>query len=551
MIINELLTQNLSTMSLQSLTIGLVIDTNDPQQMGRVRCFCPFFGDTDEKQIKNVPWAIHVSPLSGVTTFGRRGAEANNITGPVSYGMWGTPKIGAYCLVGCIEGSSDLRFWMGCIHPQYLTHTMPHGRFTWIDERNGIPDGPLDTIENPINPLYNKLTQHFTTRNEVERAPGTPSDPRRNMEWRTRGVDRQVAALDETYLEAVPEDDRPNSSVVDHRTGDFFIVEEEDGTEYTIDGQGYGISQQEPDINYRTTGDVNYDSHIYSWTTPGFHSISMDDRHTNCRMRMRTIGGHQIIMDDTNERIYLNTGGGKTWIELDSEGNIDIYAGRNISMRASGDMNFFTDQTFRVQASKGIHLRTNGEMRTHSDEDTHIRSEKNIRTHSAEETRMQAEKDFHVRTAGSLFEEAGKDTHIIAGSTMYITSKSNMNIKGGGETRVTAVDSMSMLSGDIMYLTGGDDIHLNGPPAEEAEQATQSQEALEKHAYWTARVPTHEPWARVFMKEKGEGGADNDGATVDIPNSHTPEMGYNDPRVNKETERSTEEKYQRNGLWHR
>lgn len=519
--IREALSQKKAEDLSNRLTIGRVVDTNDPQQMGRVRAFCPGFGDNGQLQVKQLPWAMYVSPLGGIVERGSRGVDESEVGGPVAYGMWNVPKVGAYVLVGLVDGDPSMRFYAGCIHPQYMTHTMPHGRYTWSVDDNGLPDGPLDTLEGPIQPLYDSFTEHFTKRGD-KHAPGTPSDPRRNLEWRTRGVDNQTSALANIHVEH--EQDGPGSEVADHAFGnfEFTTITEEDGTERVIRGPGYGVDQQRPDDNYSNTNGVNYDSLIYSWTTPGFHSIAMDDRHENSRIRIRTTAGHQIIMDDTNERIYINTAGGESWIEIDQVGNIDVYASNNVSTHAGGDINFFADKTFRVQAKEGIHFQTDGEYRLHALNDIHVRSEANMRMHAVQ----------------SLFAEADQEIHIVTGSTLYLTAGSNVESDAGGDFNATAGGEWNMLASSDVTVTGSA-INLNGPPAAAAASGAS---ATESEAYWTSRVPEHEPWARVFMKKSK--------ADQDQGNAHELEFSYDSTEVGRGSlERN--ESYERNDKWHR
>ena len=49
-----------------------------------------------------------------------------------------------------------------------------------------------------------------------------------------------------------------------------------------------------------------------------------------------------------------------------------------------------------------------------------------------------------------------------------------------------------------MFFTGGEIIHLNGPAARQADVADQCECEL---AFWTNRVPEHEPWSRAVMKD--------------------------------------------------
>lgn len=564
----------------ERLTIGRVIDTNDPQQMGRVRAFCPGFGDTQESLVRDIPWAMYVSPFGGIVNTGKRGTEESPIDGPVAYGMWNIPKVGSYVLVGCIDGDTTMRFFAGSIQPQYMTHTMPHGRYLWGDLEDGNPAGPLDTFEQPIEPTHTNFTKHF--------------GDRENMEWKTRGADMQVSGITNVAVEH--EYDAPGSFKADHEWGVPNHVTDENGDQRTVKGVGYGLDQQRPDDNYPDTGGYNYDSLIYSWTTPGFHSISMDDRHQNARIRIRTTSGHQIIMDDTNERIYINTAGGESWIELDSVGNIDIFASKNISTHAGGDINFTTDKTFRVQAKEGVHIRTDDEMRLHSDLDFHIRTEQNFRTHSKLETRIESDADMHILSdntnagQGNLFVEFASNIHIISHGNSLWLSDNNIDIKSGSATLIQQGSTLDIATGSVgkwstgsdahinsggtafvsaasaahinsgggvlnlqsggnmnlnaggQLIQSGSQIHLNGPSAagatsassaSSATDATEATPAEELHSYWTSRVPEHEPWARVFMTED----ADKDGTTMDVANQHITEYDYTSQDVGKNTTR--------------
>lgn len=510
----------------EQFTIGQVVDTNDPQQMGRVRAFCPAFGDKNDNKLNNIPWSVYVSPLGGMTNFGKRGAEESDIEGPTSYGMWNIPKIGAYVLVGCIDGDKRSRFYAGCIYPQYMNHTMPHGRFMWNEEvaddvegtnrrPDGTPDGPLDTNENPIRPLYDKLVAHFTKRGS-KHASGTPDDPKRNMEWRTRGVDNQVSAITNLYVQH--KEDAPGSEIADHEWGnfDYTTVTEENGDLRVIKGPGYGVSQLDPSANFTITNGINYDSMVYSWTTPGFHSVSMDDRHENSRIRIRTTSGHQIIMDDTNERIYINTAGGESWIEIDQVGNIDIYASKDISTHAGGDISFTADKTFRVQAKEGIHMVSDDEFRIHSKGGNGLH--------------LKSDKETHI--------ESVEDTHFVVGEKLFLSSKDDMHVLTEGEMFTTSNDTMHIYSTGSDIWMKGDEIHFNSDkPIEAAEPADLSFES-----FFTSRVPEHEPWARIY--------SDPSSADKETGNSFQPKpASYTDQNVGKVDREGND--LGRNKFWHR
>ena len=496
-VIDEWLSDMTNT-TIGKITIGRVVDTNDPQQMGRLKVFCPAFGDIDAKKIKNIPWTIAMTPFAGIS-------DNNGVT---SYGMWNIPEVGAHVLVTCLNGDDSIRVWLGCIHPQGLTHTMPHGRY--LHNNKGVPDGPLSTEETPIQPLYDNLKSAFSKTEST--VPGTPRTHNKNLEWRTRGADSQVSGIANVKFNGISK-----------FTDDFGIkYTEENGSIRKFVCNGYDLSQENPTANYgdMTPGGINYSSQLFSWTTPKFHSFSMDDRVRNKRIRIRSAGGHQIIMDDTNERIYISTAEGQTIIELDQKGNIDIFAQRNLSMHAEGDINLVSDQTIRMHGKQGIHCTTEKDIRMHSNNDFDIISGNNVS--------IAAEGKTSLSVGGELQ---------ISVSDVFSLQSDTLNLKASGEMAITASDNLN-LKGDDVLVTGSN-IHLNGPGAKSASSANPTKA---KYAYMVTRVPEHEPWARVFATLD----ADND----DKPNKFKPEYDYNDPNVNKKSDARGED-YKRGKYWHR
>jgi hypothetical protein len=481
------------------VTIGVVVDTNDPQQMGRVRAMCPQFGDTDDKLVEHIPWAFYSAPVGGISNSEKRGPNEDSTEGPVAYGFWSIPNVGDRVLVTCIDGNPQMRAWIGCVHGLLMTHTLPHGRYITGTEANkqygidGQPSGPLSSSDKPIRPLHGNLTSNFT-KPDTGLTTGTPTTlPRNNYEWITRGADYSNARVDRELSKGI----NPISKVDDNDKSSSKL-------------QGYAVSRSEPHLQNESTDGKNLDSSVYSWTTPGFHSISMDDRPENCRVKIRTTGGHQIIMDDTNERIYINTAEGKSWIEIDQQGNIDIFSDRSISMRANKDINFTAGESIRMYAGQGIHLHSDNDIRLHSKLNTHIKSDQNIR----------------VRASGDLRAESHTDMHIKAGEQVRMSSGSHMNLLSGEVMKMTGGDDVNILSDGMIKMTGGPKIHLNGPAAASAQMAFNAEE---QPAFFTSRVPEHEPWPRVVhvTRDKDKKVVGKNGANWDS------EFVYNDPNIGK------------------
>jgi len=103
-----------------------------------------------------------------------------------------------------------------------------------------------------------------------------------------------------------------------------------------------------------------------------------------------------------------------------------------------------------------------------------------------------------------------------SGAQLYLESDDVMNLKSAKDFKATTDKKMHLKSSKEMFLTGKT-IDLNGPPAEDADPSE------EKEAFWTNRIPQHEPWGRIMMTN-----TDNDSG-----NSHTLELSYDDANVGK------------------
>lgn len=466
------------------VTIGTVVDTNDPQQMGRLRVVCPQWGDTWGAVVEDLPWAVYISPFGGITQVGTRGPGIQESEGSIAYGVWAIPKVGAQVAVMCVDGNPATRMWFGCLYDQFTPHTMPHGRYMYDDhpalEKQGTmaaPYGPYTSSEKLIHPLAENLQQSF----------GNKAEP--NFEYRSRGADYQVSRVDieqlnQTYSQA--QDDK------DVHHGDW------------ISTQGYQASRTDPFAPSSIT-DKSYDSLAFAVTTPGFHSFSMDDRQENCRVRLRTTSGHQILLDDTNERIYISTSQGNNWIEMDRDGNIDVHTSNKLNIHGTKEVNITSDETIRLFGKKGVHIQSGAEISLTAVADFNLR---------AVNARLHASDSGYFQTGSTLNLKAGSDVNVDAGSSANVKSGGDTNVQSGGNLGLGAGGDAA-LAGSNVGINGGR-IDIDGGPTPGG--AASADPAGEKPALFVDRIPQHEPWPRTMTKD--------DTTTA-------PEFAYDDPQVNR------------------
>jgi hypothetical protein len=520
------------------ITVGVVVDTDDPLENGRLRVFCPSLND-DPRKLHHLPWAVYISPFIGLISnnqFARgTGKDDENTDGAVAYGMWAIPEQGSKVLVGCIDGDVRRRFFLGGIPEHQEMHTLFHGRFKW--EGDGEPDGPLSSKDSPIEPAYTNAKKAFDDKND-------------SREWKTRQAEYQAVANPKGL-------GNPNDSKDTYEDEQYEHISEQETDDWVkpiVGAHGYDWSGNKAVGSHKS-------SRVYGFCTPGFHAWSMDDRAFNSRVRIRSATGHQIIFDDTNERIYLSTNEGNNWIELDSNGNIDIYSKRRISVHAEKDINFSTDETFRVKAKKGIHMYAgdnegqeplesipaDGQIRLHSTDDMHILSEKNLRTKVEENYYKEIKGDAHLLVGGSWNHSVNLDVnissnqHILAhtgnskikinpgnieatSNTIVLDTSSSLNLQCSSNVIQVGSSSNKLYASSKNYFIDGstfssltriyDELEqLGSPPIDVTTPPTTSSvspetfvtfESETEFSLWTNRVPEHEPWPRVMKQDSDD-----------------------------------------------
>jgi hypothetical protein len=85
--------------------------------------------------------------------------------------------------------------------------------------------------------------------------------------------------------------------------------------------------------------------------------------------RIRTRTGHQILLHNSEDLVYIANANGTAWIEMTANGKIDFYAEDSVSVHSKGDFNFKTDRDFNLEAGRDINLKSatvNQESTTHN-----------------------------------------------------------------------------------------------------------------------------------------------------------------------------------------
>jgi Type VI secretion system/phage-baseplate injector OB domain len=349
---------------------GSVVDTSDPQQMGRVKIWVPGL-DGDMYNIDDLPWATYMSPFAGQTRDYPAGPGNTKTSGFASYGFWAVPKAGALVVVGFLYDDPNRRVYMGSYFRDHGNRSLPVGR-----NRSDLAQAPISDTFEPMEPQTTNLKTQFNGKLDAPEA-------------KTRGTYERAVAQDKT---------------------------DKDGTE----GYQVGLVDVKDD-----KGSPLYESQTYVLATPGRHAIIMQDNPATGRVRIKTAAGHQIIMDDANERIYVSTAKGASWFEMDQDGRIHVYGADSVSMSAGGS--------------------------------------------------------FNLTAVGDINMAAGGNVNMQAGAAMRLAACAPLSISGVGVHLESSAAFNILAAGDLLQT--GSNIHLNGPGAAPADCPT-APSTIPSHEPW-------------------------------------------------------------------
>lgn len=375
--------------------IGIVKNNLDPTRSGRLQVWIPDLGGAEDEPI-NWRTVSYSSPYMGYTT-NENIADTSDSFSSVShsYGMWMVPPdIGVHVIVLFIAGDPLRGYWISCVNPNLSHHMIPAlaGSTNAIGGK-GLPIPVVEfnenKTENVINPaFYNIPKPIHTFQADILRGQGLDQDP-------VRG------AISSSSQRETP------SAV-------------------------FGISTPGRSATNDPAGDETYLDKLNSDTLPldyfkvsarkGGHTFVMDDGATlgqDQLVRLRTAKGHQILMHDSANTLYISHASGKSWIELTSDGKINAYSQGGFSVRSEGDINLHSDTNININAAKDINIKSGNKIAAETSRTTLLTSSLGIETKEKAELKIGSE--FNLETGSSLSLKVAS-TYVITGQQILFNS---------------------------------------------------------------------------------------------------------------------------------
>lgn len=435
--------------------VGIVKANNHPARQGTIQVLIPEFSDNsranDASQWRVVQYATPFYSRTDVAASANsEDVKVKNTSGFV----FPAPDIGTNVLCVFPEGRNTKGYYFGCAPDAYMMQSVPESAMT----SNFVGDGKLvrhtkapaldfDDIKNDVEKLTNFLE------------PKRPLDTKMARTLKAQGLDKdEIRGLTtSSYTRETP------SELVGISSKGRRL--KKDGVDISSDKSLHSKLRNGADLNPSDAAAVEG-----RMGRAKGHALVLDDgdiEGNNNLIRLRTAAGHQIVMHDTENLIYIGNSTGTTWFQMDAAGQVDVYSqtsinlrSRDINMHADGSIKMHAGQTIQLVAGANLHLEGRSMANLYSDK-------------------------------GNTFIYGGGGVHAKSGGGVNIQAGSGMNIKASATIAVQ-----------------GSCVALQSPAAGASKQKKAKEIKLKDtkpdgKGFWNAdkelkttidRVPTHEPF---------------------------------------------------------
>lgn len=425
----------------------------------QARYMSPFFGVTG---------ADYLIGSTNVDDLAYSSDDYNNTQ--KSYGMWMVPPdVGSLVIIMFIDGASDKAFWIGCVADEGMNFMVPGLAATQKVVEDVDPDkagryGRVPVAE--YNKAINNTTDPDITQGLKPRHPFTNVLSHQGLLFDDiRGITsssarREVPSMVFGISTPGPVDKKgPRGAIGNLESKANTFVSRLGGTTFVMDDGDNRFLRK----TTASEGPPEYAS-VEDQETDGKVEIPHNEL-----VRIRTRTGHQILFHNSEDLIYITNARGTSWIELSSDGKIDIFAQDSISVRTNNDLNFYADRDINIEAKRNLNIKVGEEMHTHVVGSQKLIVDKDQKIHVKMDVDKTYEKNYkhHVLKKvdllydDSYLQKVGKDFDLNVVGHNFQTSGGSNETKAGGNIVET-----------------GSQIHMNGPAATTAslaEKATKPQ----------------------------------------------------------------------------
>lgn len=450
-----------------------------------------YMGSLEVALIKGVPNPIsnqcdtyivkYLNPFYGVTSVRFEGTNSSDFNDvQKSYGMWMIPPdIGTTVMVIFIDGDPNQGYWMGCVQDTFQNHMVP---------------GIAASKQANITP-------------EQERRYGTSYLP-------VAEFNKSVQKLDNPNPERIG---KPVHPFAERLLAQGLLLDTIRGVTSSsarreVPSSVFGISTPGPlDVSSGAKrGEIGYDVKVRAPVSRlGGSTFVMDDGDINGQnelVRIRTRTGHQILLHNSHDLIYIANSKGTAWVELTSNGKIDIYAEDSVSIHTQQDFNLKADRDFNLEAGRNFNIAAGSNYNLNVTQLISV---------IGDEAKIAISGNNNLTVGGNHSLAVTGNINVSAGGDTRHATTGKFNI-GGTAISIGCAENFSLLGQNIVATA--ERIDLNGPSATPPDNPDAPEPPNPLNLYslpqrdtsagWgngnfyksenilsiMQRVPTHEPW---------------------------------------------------------
>lgn len=414
---------------------AVVVNHLDPKFMGglQVELLKSSGSGNQPQRSGQIITVRYMNPFYGTTPLNGNNRNDSYQTTQKSYGFWFVPPdVGSRVLVIFAEGNMSRGFWIGCVQDEFMNFMIPEPRvttkFNTTDNNRKLPVGeynkfitnPTDReptrYPKPVNQDFaNRLAAQGLIDDEVRGL--TSSSSRREAPSNVYGISTPGPLDKRNGAPSTPQGPHEGTAnIPSSRLGGSSLVFDDGDDKLIRRGHPKDSPMEYSNVRNGEEGD---------------RSIP----HNEC-VRLRTRTGHQILLHNSEDLIYIANGRGTSWIEMTSNGKIDIYAADSVSVHSSNDLNFTAARDINLTASKDFNLVAET-VRVNSSLTTNFVAGKDWAVSSGTNVSLNAQENFIAYANGDLETAAQGQTSILSADHLAIGSTTSVGIEGCGHIRLT------------------------------------------------------------------------------------------------------------------
>lgn len=339
---------------------AIVRNVLDPKYSGAIECeLLKTLGSQNSQPTGQVVTARYLHPFYGTTSQLGVSDNVDHRYSQQSYGMWFVPPdVGNRVMIVFVEGNINRAFWIGCIQQATMNFTLPDGRPS--TKNTDLKDEETDLIDKKL-----PVAEHNKARVDTLTQKGKSTDkplyiPKPvNRTWKAV-LDNQGLTQDETrgLTTSSARREVPSSVFGISTPGpiDKEFVQNSNGQYARLGGTSIVMDDGDDKFIRRTKASEGGYSYLNLETEDALIEGEKNIPH-NELFRIRTRTGHQILLHNSEDLVYIANANGTAWIEMTANGKIDFYAEDSVSVHSKGDFNFKADRDFNLQADRNINLK--------------------------------------------------------------------------------------------------------------------------------------------------------------------------------------------------